>query len=588
MRPVALTLVACAACAQLPDVALHRVVTGVDQPTDIQSALDGTGRLFIVEQRGRIRIVTNGALTATPFLDIRSKVRCCGEQGLLGLAFPPQFLTKQYFYVNYTDARGDTVISRINVGPDRDLADPSSERVILTIAQPFANHNGGALVFGPKDGYLYIGTGDGGSGGDPMNNAQRMDTLLGKMLRIDTESGGSPYGIPSANPFVGRTGLRPEIWATGLRNPWRYAFDRETGDLWIADVGQNRAEEVNFQPASSAGGENYGWRRVEGLQCYPENLTCDKSGTMLPVFEYPRSSGCSVTGGKVYRGVRWPELHGAFLYADYCSAHIWGVRFRGGFDNRMLLRGAGQAFSTFGEDENGELYIGDQASGSVFLITAGAPATSAAGVVNAASFASGISPGSLATLFGTGITSTGGIVNATTFPIANTLAGTSVTLNGIAAPIVAVASIGGQEQINFQVPYELAGASRASVVVTANGRSSSPVEVPIAAAQPEVFGVVSEGDTAVIYATGLGAVTNAPATGRAASREPLSRVVAPVDVRIGGTSVPVTFAGLAPGYAGLYQINAQVPQSATGRTEVTVSVSGAMSKPVSIELPAAR
>ena len=582
MRILGIALVAFAAFAQLPDITLHRVVTGLDDPTDIQSALDGTGRLFVVEQVGRIRIVKNGVLVGTPFLDIRSKVGCCGERGLLGLAFPPQFTSKRYFYINYTDTRGDTVVSRVHVSGDPDIADAASEQVILTIDQPFANHNGGGLAFGSKDGFLYIGTGDGGSAGDPQNNGQRMDTLLGKMLRIDTESGASPYGVPPGNPFVNRTGVRPEIWATGLRNPWRYAFDKETGDLWIADVGQNRAEEVNFQRASSTGGENYGWRRMEGLECYPANSNCDRSGITLPVLEYPRSSGCSVTGGKVYRGARWSELQGAFLYTDYCTAHIWGVR--SGASTRMLMRGGGQAFSTFGEDENGELYLGDQASGSVFLITAGAPTTSVVGVVNAASFSIGISPGSLATLFGRGITSFGGTVAATSFPLATNLAGTSLSLNGIAAPIIAVAAIGGQEQINFQVPYELTGAIRATLVVNANGRSSTPIEVPIVAAQPEIFAVVPQGNNMTIYATGLGAVTNAPSTGGAALSSPLSTVVAPVEVRVGGMVAMVTFAGLAPGFAGLYQINAQVPQGVSNNSDLTIAVSGATSKPVNARL----
>jgi uncharacterized protein (TIGR03437 family) len=582
MRTLGIVFVALAASAQLPDITLHRVVTGLDDPTDIQSAFDGTGRLFVVEQIGRIRIVKNGLLLGTPFLDIRSKVGCCGERGLLGLAFPPQFASKRYFYINYTDTRGHTVVSRVRVSSNPDVADEASEQTILMIDQPFSNHNGGGLAFGSKDGFLYIGTGDGGSGGDPQNHGQRTDSLLGKMLRIDTESGASPYGVPPSNPFVNRTGVRPEIWATGLRNPWRYAFDKETGDLWIADVGQNRAEEVNFQPGSSAGGENYGWRRLEGLECYPANSNCDRSGTTLPILEYPRSSGCSVTGGKVYRGVRWPELKGAFLYTDYCSAHIWGVR--NGGQTRMLLRGAGQAFSTFGEDENGELYLGDQASGNIFLITAGAPMTSSAGVVNAASFSSGISPGSLATLFGVGITSFSGIVSATAFPLPGNLAGTGVTLNGIPAPIVAVASVGGQEQINFQVPFELAGISRATLVISANGRSSAPIEVPIVPAQPEIFAVVPQGPNMTIYATGLGAVSNAPSTGGAALQAPLSTVVAPVEVRIGGVAATVDFAGLAPGFAGLYQINAQIPQGVSNNSEVTISVGGATSKPVSVRL----
>jgi uncharacterized protein (TIGR03437 family) len=294
-------------------------------------------------------------------------------------------------------------------------------------------------------------------------------------------------------------------------------------------------------------------------------------------------------------------LQGEFLYADYCSGSSWGIA--SGSEARLLLQGALQSFSSFGEDENGELYIADQGSGAVFLVTAGDPATSALSVVNAASFAPGISPGSLATVFGTGLTTFGGIVSAGRFPLPTSLVGTSVTLNGIVAPIIATASIGSQEQINFQVPYELAGTSRATLVVTANGRSSSPVDVPIAAAQPEVFMIgddlpavttasgepvrpdsgAARGSVVTIYATGLGGVMNAPASGRAAVADPLSRVVSPVEVRIGGVAAPVSFAGLAPGFAGLYQINAQIPGAvAPGSAELVVSAGGATSSAVSV------
>ena len=274
--------------------------------------------------------------------------------------------------------------------------------MILQVTQPYANHNGGNLVFGP-DGYLYIGFGDGGSAGDPQNNAQRTDTLLGKLLRIDVESGQPAYSIPPSNPFVSNTAYRPEIWATGLRNPWRYSFDRQTKDLWIGDVGQNRAEEIDFQPASSKGGENYGWRRMEGLGCYPPGSTCDQSGITLPILEYGRQFGQSVTGGYVYRGSSYPALNGFYLYGDFGSGNIWAVQPQGsGWDNRLVLASQRQ-ISTFGEDESGELYLADY-RGEIYRITAGSPSTTADAVVNAAGFAGGISAGSLATVFGTGIT----------------------------------------------------------------------------------------------------------------------------------------------------------------------------------------
>jgi uncharacterized protein (TIGR03437 family) len=400
--------------------------------------------------------------------------------------------------------------------------------------------------------------------------------LRGKMLRIDTESGAPTYDIPPSNPFAGRTGFRGEIWAVGLRNPWRYSFDRETKDLWIADVGQNRAEEINFQPASSRGGENYGWRMMEGLQCFSPSSGCNREGLTLPVHEYSRSAGISITGGFVYRGSRYPSLNGTYIYADWGSGRIWGLRRSGeNWENRELLA-SGLQISAFGEDEHGEIYVADHESGSIHLVTAGPPVLPASGVVNAASYGPGLVPGSLATIFGSGISSFPGIVQATAFPLPSTLAGTRVLLNGTPVPLTAVAKIGGQEQINFQVPTELSGASRATLVVEANGASSSPVEVELTAVQPEIFAVTRAGDTITVWATGLGQVSDPPRTGRPAPAQPLSRVSLPVQVTAGGANAEVTFAGLAPGYAGLYQINATLA-GASG--EIVLRVGNAVSRP---------
>lgn len=570
--------------AEPPPITLHRVASGFEMPLDVRFPADGSGRIFVVEQRGRVRMVKNGALAATPFLDWRAKVSCCGERGLLGLVFPPGFAAKQYFYINYTDIAGDTVVSRLRVSGTRDVADSNSEEVILKVAQPFSNHNGGNLIFGP-DGYLYIGLGDGGSGGDPQNNGQRNDALLGKMLRIDVEKeeegSQAPYAVPADNPFVNRTGYRPEIWATGLRNPWRYSFDRETRDLWIADVGQNRAEEVNFQPASSRGGENYGWRRMEGLQCFPATTNCDRGGLTLPVVEYTRQLGVSVTGGFVYRGSRYPALRGFYLYADFGTGNIWALQREGaGWDNRLALA-SGRPISAFGEDTEGELYAAGY-NGEIYLIAAGSPTTSAAAIVNAASFRGGISAGSLATVFGSGITALPGIVQATTFPITTELAGTTVTLNGTRAPILAVAHVNGQEQINFQVPYELAGAGSVSVVITANGRTSMALQAPLVNAQPEIFAITRAGASATLWATGLGPVTNAPATGAPAPVSPLASVAGQTAVTIGGETAAIQFAGLAPNFAGLYQVNVAIPGSASAGAPVVVSIAGASSQPVAL------
>jgi glucose/arabinose dehydrogenase len=320
-----------------------------------------------MEQEGRILIVKNGALLKVPFLDIRDRVGCCGERGLLSMAFPPRYAQKQHFYVNYTDRSGDTVVARYRTTKDPDRADAGSQEVVLIVKQPFANHNGGQLAFGP-DGYLYIGMGDGGAANDPFGNGQKPDTLLGKLLRIDVESGARPYMVPSSNPFVGREGVLPEIWASGLRNPWRFSFDRHTGNLFVADVGQNKYEEVNFRSSSSKGGENYGWNVMEGMHCF-RSKTCDSSGLVLPVVDYNHKAGCSVTGGMVYRGTAIPSLDGTYLYADYCSGRIWGLRKSNGHWISTELADTELSISTFGEDEAGEIYVADHDSGSIYQIT---------------------------------------------------------------------------------------------------------------------------------------------------------------------------------------------------------------------------
>ncbi|HYN83610.1 MAG TPA: PQQ-dependent sugar dehydrogenase [Pyrinomonadaceae bacterium] len=369
-------LAAAAQTSELPTLALTSPVTGFSQPVAITHAGDGSNRLFVVEQGGRIRLVKNGALQSAPFLDISARVSAGGERGLLGLAFPPGYASKGHFYVNYTRASdGATVIARYRRNASNpDAADPSSEQIVLTIGQPFANHNGGQLSFSPRDGFLYVGMGDGGSGGDPGNRAQNPADLLGKMLRIDTEAAGTTtYAVPPSNPFAGRAGFRQEIWALGLRNPWRFSFDRQTGDLFIADVGQGSWEEVNFQPAASAGGENYGWRVMEGTHCFNPN-PCDPTGLTLPVREYDHSQGCSVTGGHVYRGTSFPRMQGLYIYADFCSGVIWGLRRVGGVWQNSVLLDTSLSVSTFGEDESGELYVASYGGGTIFRVTDSAPA----------------------------------------------------------------------------------------------------------------------------------------------------------------------------------------------------------------------
>lgn len=352
-------------------LALRPVVGGLEAPLLATHAGDGSGRLFVLEQVGRIRIVEDGELRPEPFLDVSDRLVAGGEQGLLGLAFHPGFVSNGRFFVNYTDVNGDTVVAEYGLdAADPDRADPASERVLLRIDQPFANHNGGNLAFGP-DGFLYVGTGDGGSAGDPMGNGQRLDTLLGKILRIDVDdrSDGRPYAIPPDNPFVGREGARPEIWAFGLRNPWRFSFDREGGDLWIGDVGQASVEEIDRAPWGEPG-VNYGWNTMEGRACFAPEAGCDQTGLTLPVAVYGHDEGCSVTGGFVYRGEGWPDLVGAYLFSDFCSGTIWALDARRPGAGATALLETGRAISSFGEDEAGELYVTDLAGGELLRVVA--------------------------------------------------------------------------------------------------------------------------------------------------------------------------------------------------------------------------
>jgi glucose/arabinose dehydrogenase len=346
-----------------PAISLTRVAGGFAQPVTITHAGDGSGRLFVVEQGGRIRIIRNGAVVPTPFLDITNLVTPTGgEQGLLGLAFPPGFTARRTFYVNYTNRAGvgNTVIARFSLSADADRADPLSRQELLNIIQPFANHNGGQLAFG-RDGHLYIGSGDGGSGGDPLGNGQNTGTLLGKILRIDVLSGATPYAIPAGNPFGN------EIWAYGLRNPWRFSFDLLTGDFYVADVGQDLVEEINFQPAGSGAGVNYGWNIMEGNRCFG-STTCSTAGLALPVAEYLHGNGdCAVTGGYVYRGSA-TALQGIYFYGDFCSGRIWGLRRTGARFQTALVADTTLSISTFGEDEAGELYVADYATGDIYRI----------------------------------------------------------------------------------------------------------------------------------------------------------------------------------------------------------------------------
>ena len=348
------------AAQALPDPATATwevIARGLRQPVGVADAGDHSGRLFILEQAGWIRIWQAGSLLPEPFLDLSSVVACCGERGLLGLAFHPEYVSNGYFYVNYTlesDGNLFTRVSRFQVSAEANRADPASERVLLEILQPYENHNGGMLAFGP-DGYLYIGLGDGGSGGDPLGSGQSLETLLGKLLRIDVDRA-EPYAIPDDNPFVAGGGL-PEIWAYGLRNPWRFSFDQLTGDLYIGDVGQGEWEEIDFLPAGSPGGANFGWNVYEGMHDYggAPNLS---TPLVFPVAEYGHDVGQSVSGGVVYRGTALPEWYGVYLYGDFSMGKVWGLLqlVDGSWQNSLLFE-TGALISSFGQDEAGEVYL---------------------------------------------------------------------------------------------------------------------------------------------------------------------------------------------------------------------------------------
>lgn len=580
-----------AAQAPPPTIQLVPVVGNLSSPVFITSARDGSNRLFIVEQTGRIRVLPPGASAplAVPFLDVNAKIVCCGEQGLLGLAFHPQFASNRRFFINYT-RRGDgaTVISEFTVSASDANVAETAEKIILTIAQPYSNHNGGMIDFGP-DSFMYIGTGDGGSGNDPENRAQNNNELLGKMLRIDvdTPNGNVPYSSPSSNPFFGPTPGRDEIYATGLRNPFRHSFDRQTGQLYAGDVGQGQIEEVSIITL----GGNYGWRVFEGTRC--TNLgpaPCTPSNYIAPITEYNHSGGrCSVTGGYVYRGPGLSLLLGSYIFGDYCSGEI--LLFNNNAASVML--DTNLQISSFGEDEAGELYVvGLQ--GSIFRITA--PGSSSS--VSAASYQSGpLAPEAIVAAFGTGM------ATATQTPPGNqtlptTLAGLSVRVTDAAgatrnAPLFFVSPT----QVNYQLPPGTATGAATISFVNANGTVASET-VNIAGVAPGLFSASANGGglaAAVVQRMRDGAQTTEPV---ARFDEVSNQLVAvPIDLEpatdevflvlfgsgfrfrsalssvtatVGGTPVEITFAGAQGTFTGLDQANLRLPRSLSGRGEVDV------------------
>lgn len=378
----ALLLVGCSSPTSTPEaslspvaISLEPVVSGLIGPVGITNAGDGSGRLFINEQSGRIRVIeADGTLRPADFVDLSGRILAGGERGLLGVAFHPDFAANGRLFVHYSRAAdGATVISELTASPDHESAQAASERILLTHDQPFANHNGGQIAFGP-DGYLYIGLGDGGSQGDPSGNGQSLQTWLAKLLRIDVDApplANRQYAIPDSNPYAAGgvapdAGL-PEIWAYGLRNPWRFSFDRGTGNLYIGDVGGGTREEIDRQPADSAGGENYGWNIFEGTHC---SGGCDSITPVAPVAEYAHNDGCSVTGGYVYRGTVQPTMQGTYLFGDYCSGTIWTLPAAGGVIPQRLAD-TDLRITSFGEGEDGEIYLVDLGGGGLYKVIAG-------------------------------------------------------------------------------------------------------------------------------------------------------------------------------------------------------------------------
>ncbi len=357
-------------------LSLVELASGFSRPIQVTFAPGDNDRIYVVEQKGVIRIIKNGVLLTQPFLDIVTNVNCCGEEGLLSIAFHPNYQNNGYCFLSYNDKTGQTVISRVTVSSNPDIANGGSEQIILTHFQQENNHNGGMLAFSPLDGYLYFGFGDGGGAGDPENDAQNGLNFLGKMIRIDVDSS-FPYAVPSDNPFVSAIDTLPEIWAFGLRNPWRFSFDMKTGDMYIADVGQNLLEEINYQNNNSAGGENYGWRLKEGTSCYNPSTGCESLSYLTdPIYEYGHGGSpfkCSISGGYVYRGCEIPELDGVYFFGDFCAGSIWSFKY---VDNNVteftdhssefgLI--AGDVVS-FGQDNNGEIYVPAYGSGKVYKL----------------------------------------------------------------------------------------------------------------------------------------------------------------------------------------------------------------------------
>ena len=586
------------ACAQAqidPNLQLQPVLTGLSSPVLATNARDGSNRLFIVEQTGRIKILQPDAASTTDFINLSGKIVAGGERGLLGLAFHPNYKSNRRFFVNYTrSGDGATVIAEYQASAsDRNVA-LTTEKILLTITQPYSNHNGGMIEFGP-DGFLYIGMGDGGSGNDPQNYAQNIESLLGKMLRIDVDrtQGVLAYAIPPDNVFVGAKAGRDEIFAYGIRNPWRWSFDRQTGQLIAGDVGQNAREWVH----TVQGGKNYGWATWEGTRCNTSkpagSPACANLPLIQPLIEYDHTAGrCSITGGYVYRGARATFPNGAYLYGDFCTGEIW--QFVNG--QSTLLFDTTYSIAAFGEDENGEMYVVDL-SGNIFRLT-NSTSPKAVVSVNAANYfrETGAAPESIISIFGTGLAT--GTFQAPSLPLPLELGGTTVTIRdskGIerAAPLF-YAGVG---QVNCLVPVGTAE-GYAAIIVKVNNVVTGSGAVKINAAAPALFTANQDGSGAASAILQLINGTTSTFSGNLAEPDPaVAGRFRPVEIdveqnfekiylllygtgirgrrdpvtataTIGDVALPVEYLGSQGFFSGLDQVNVLLPKSLKGKGEV--------------------
>jgi uncharacterized protein (TIGR03437 family) len=579
---------------QWAQIGWEPVVMGLTRPVFVTGAGDGSGRLFVVEQEGRVKIWRDGALEERPFLDLTARVGFDEELGLFSIAFPPNFAEKKRVYAFFIEPGGGIVIARYRV--DGNVADATSEEVILRFDQPLGQHNGGTLAFSPADGKLYVSVGDGGIGvegddnytNDPANAGQNPGVWQGKILRLDVESGVSPYEVPVDNPR--REGWLPEVWSLGWRNPWRFSFDRKTGAMWVGDVGADAYEEVNRE-GPGEGGRNYGWSVREGTHCVPGKECGEVPGLTPPVVEYGREEGCSVTGGVVYRGARFPDLDGMYFFGDYCRGPVWAVKQLGGEWRRVAMGLTRTQLASFGEDDAGEVYLVDY-RGMVFRMTQLDPGLTVTSVGNGASGESGMVAGSQVSVTLAGLEDVPDQMNAEEWPLPVSLGGVTVWVNGTQVGVLGVSLAG---KIDFLAPYVIPGET-AQVQVRAGYKTSNVSMVAVKPVQPGLFAVdgrhamavneqgemtksAAPGTVVVLYGTGFGLVDNGPEYGFPALDGAAVKGV--VSASIGGRTGEVQFAALAPGFAGVYSVVVKIAGDAElGEGDVWVEVDGVRSPPV--------